>query len=77
MWFPNDPRQTPASRFLDEVVEAGYDWVELGPFGYLPTDPVVLKRELALGTWQAIYLIEHRTRPHRREIVLEFAGTIS
>jgi len=37
----------------------------------------VLKRELALGTWQAIYLIEHRTRPHRREIVLQFAGLTS
>jgi secondary thiamine-phosphate synthase enzyme len=34
----------------------------------------VLKRELALGTWQAIYLIEHRMRPHRREIVLQFSG---
>ena len=34
----------------------------------------VLKGELTLGTWQAIYLIEHRTRPHRREIVLQFAG---
>jgi len=34
----------------------------------------VLKSELALGTWQAIYLIEHRVRPHRREIVLQFAG---
>jgi secondary thiamine-phosphate synthase enzyme len=34
----------------------------------------VLKGELALGTWQAIYLIEHRSRPHRREIVLQFAG---
>ena len=34
----------------------------------------VLKAELALGTWQAIYLIEHRARPHRREIVLQFAG---
>ena len=29
-----------------------------------------------LGTWQAIYLIEHRFRPHRREIVLQFIGTI-
>jgi inosose dehydratase len=47
VWFPDDPRQTPASRFLDEVVEAGYEWIELGPYGYLPTDPVVLKRELA------------------------------
>jgi secondary thiamine-phosphate synthase enzyme len=34
----------------------------------------VLKGELALGTWQAIYLIEHRSRPHRREIVLQFIG---
>jgi secondary thiamine-phosphate synthase enzyme len=34
----------------------------------------VLDGDLALGTWQAIYLIEHRARPHRREIVLQFAG---
>jgi secondary thiamine-phosphate synthase enzyme len=34
----------------------------------------VLKGELALGTWQAIYLIEHRRQPHRREIVLQFVG---
>jgi secondary thiamine-phosphate synthase enzyme len=34
----------------------------------------VLRGALALGTWQAIYLIEHRTRPHRREIVLQFIG---
>jgi secondary thiamine-phosphate synthase enzyme len=34
----------------------------------------VLDGELALGTWQAIYLIEHRGRPHRREVVLQFAG---
>ena len=34
----------------------------------------VLKGELMLGTWQAIYLIEHRRHPHRREIVLQFAG---
>jgi secondary thiamine-phosphate synthase enzyme len=35
----------------------------------------VLNGKLALGTWQAIYLIEHRIRPHRREIVLQFAGS--
>ena len=28
-----------------------------------------------LGTWQAIYLIEHRDRPHTREIVLHYLGT--
>jgi secondary thiamine-phosphate synthase enzyme len=36
----------------------------------------VLGSELALGTWQAIYLIEHRARAHRREIVLQFVGAI-
>ena len=30
---------------------------------------------LGLGTWQAIYLAEHRARPHRREITLQFVGT--
>lgn len=34
----------------------------------------VLSGKLALGTWQGIYLIEHRTRPHRREVVLQFVG---
>lgn len=34
----------------------------------------VMKRRLMLGTWQAIYLIEHRARPHAREIVLQFIG---
>jgi secondary thiamine-phosphate synthase enzyme len=29
-----------------------------------------------LGVWQAIYLIEHRDRPHRREIVLHFVGSM-
>ena len=29
---------------------------------------------LGLGTWQGIYLIEHRFRPHQREIMLQFIG---
>jgi secondary thiamine-phosphate synthase enzyme len=28
----------------------------------------------ALGTWQGIYVAEHRARPHRREVVLQFVG---
>jgi thiamine phosphate synthase YjbQ (UPF0047 family) len=27
-----------------------------------------------LGTWQGLYLFEHRDRPHRREIVLHVMG---
>jgi secondary thiamine-phosphate synthase enzyme len=35
----------------------------------------VIDGRLALGTWQGIYLIEHRARPHRREIVMQAVGT--
>lgn len=31
--------------------------------------------DLALGTWQGIYVAEHRATPHRREVVLQFCGT--
>ena len=30
---------------------------------------------LALGTWQGIYLFEHRTAPHRRTVVVHVIGT--
>lgn len=29
---------------------------------------------MALGTWQGVYLFEHRRRPHRREVVLHLIG---
>ena len=30
---------------------------------------------MLLGTWQGIYVVEHRDRPHRREVVLHYLGT--
>jgi inosose dehydratase len=47
VWFADDPLQTPWQRFLDEVAEVGYEWLELGPYGYLPADPARLADELA------------------------------
>ncbi len=46
VWFADDPKQTPWERFLDEVAESGYKWIELGPYGYLPNDPTRLAEEL-------------------------------
>lgn len=46
VWFASDSRQLPWQRFLDEAAQAGYEWIELGPYGYLPTDPAALHREL-------------------------------
>lgn len=30
---------------------------------------------LRLGTWQGVYLAEHRRAPHRREVILQFVGS--
>jgi inosose dehydratase len=46
VWFANDPRQTPWERFLDELADVGYQYLELGPYGYLPTDPERLRDEV-------------------------------
>ncbi|HKI18950.1 MAG TPA: sugar phosphate isomerase/epimerase [Isosphaeraceae bacterium] len=46
VWFASDPRQIPWQRFLDEIALAGYEWTELGPYGYLPTDLSLLRGEL-------------------------------
>jgi secondary thiamine-phosphate synthase enzyme len=35
----------------------------------------VIDGKLTLGTWQGIYVVEHRARPHRRKIVLQFVGS--
>jgi inosose dehydratase len=46
VWFPDHASQPPWDRFLDEVAEAGYRYVELGPWGYLPTEEDRLRTEL-------------------------------
>ena len=35
----------------------------------------ILTGRLALGQWQGIYLVEHRDRPHRREVLINLYGT--
>jgi len=34
----------------------------------------VVEGRMALGTWQGIYLIEHRTKPHTRQLIVAFVG---
>lgn len=47
VWFADDPRQTPWTRYLDEAAQTGVAWTELGPYGYMTTDAGELERELA------------------------------
>jgi inosose dehydratase len=46
VWFPENEKQMPWERCLNEMAEAGYEGIELGPWGYLPNDYEKLKEEL-------------------------------
>src|SRR4051795_3373569 len=65
VWFPQDDQQTPASRFLDEVAAAGYEWIEIGPYGSLPADSAELLAELDAHSLKvsAGTVFEHLHRP--------------
>ncbi len=52
--YPDDPNNPPWSRVLDEIALAGYACIELGPYGYLPTDPDRLRREYSSRGLQAV-----------------------
>lgn len=73
--------------FFRKLVPEGMDWVVHDAEG--PDDmPAHIKSALTqvsvgipvsggapvLGTWQGLYLFEHRTRPHRRQVVLHLIG---
>jgi secondary thiamine-phosphate synthase enzyme len=73
--------------FFRRLVPEGMDWVVHDAEG--PDDmPAHIKSALtqvsvgipvvggrpALGTWQGLYLFEHRARPHRRQVVLHLMG---
>ena len=46
VYYPDSNRITPEA-YLDELAAAGYRATELGPFGFLPTDPSALSDALA------------------------------
>jgi inosose dehydratase len=65
VWFSTDPEQLPADQFLREVVEAGYGWIELGPYGYLPKHPAELQDKLDAYDLRVLAgtVFEHLHRP--------------
>jgi inosose dehydratase len=81
VWFADDPRQMPWQRFLDEVVAAGYRWIELGPYGYLPSDPDRLRTELddrglrvSAGT---VFTALHRDGPGEWEATWAYVAEVA
>ena len=69
------PADDPDSRWMTHRAEGPDDMPAHLKAALLPVSlsiPVAEGR-LALGTWQGIYLWEHRTRPHRREVAAHLA----
>jgi len=79
--------QTDLREFFRRLVPEGMDWLVHTTEG--PDDmPAHIKSALTqnsigvpvgrgallLGTWQGLYLFEHRARPHRRQVVLHLVG---
>lgn len=69
------PADDPAMRYLRHTMEGPDDMPAHIKAAMMPVSlniPVTTGR-MALGTWQGIYLFEHRTAPHNRQIAAHFA----
>jgi secondary thiamine-phosphate synthase enzyme len=70
------PADDPSMRYLTHRQEGPDDMPSHIKAAVLPVSlsiPVTAGR-MALGTWQGIYLWEHRAAPHRRQVAAHFAG---
>nr|WP_300141644.1 sugar phosphate isomerase/epimerase [Propionicimonas sp.] len=69
VWDPKSPENPPWDRFLDDIESGGFVYVELGPYGYLPTDPGQLEDELgrrSLKMLAGTQISVMHTRSHRQ-----------
>ncbi|KQI68043.1 secondary thiamine-phosphate synthase [Loktanella sp. 3ANDIMAR09] len=70
------PTTDPAMSYLTHTYEGPDDMPAHIKAALLPVSlsiPVTAGR-MALGTWQGIYVFEHRTAPHRRNVMAHFSG---
>ena len=70
------PSDDPSMSYLQHTYEGPDDMPAHIKAAMMPVSlsiPVISGR-LVLGTWQGIYLFEHRNRPHRREVVVQITS---
>ena len=70
------PSDDPSMSYLQHTYEGPDDMPAHIKASMMPVSlsiPVI-SGQLALGTWQGIYLFEHRNRPHRREVLAQFTS---
>src|SRR5690606_29292635 len=65
------PSNDPSMRWITHTLEGPDDMPAHIKAAHLPVSlqiPVVAG-EMALGSWQGIYLVEHRMKPHKRQVM--------
>ena len=72
-WVAQVAPESPTYRHQDEGPDDMPAHLRAALTGVQLSVPLIDGR-LALGTWQGIYLFEHRTRPHRRDVALHLLG---
>jgi inosose dehydratase len=73
--YADNAKNPPWPGVLTEIAKVGYRCTELGPYGYLPTDAVVLKRELAQRGLSLIagFIFQPLDEPTEANQILELA----
>ena len=69
------PADDPSMNYLIHTLEGPDDMPAHIKAALLPVSlsVPVMNGRMALGTWQGIYLFEHRSRPHQRQVAAHFA----
>lgn len=72
------PTSDPAMSYLTHTYEGPDDMPAHIKAALLPSHLAIPVRDgqLQLGTWQGIYLFEHRTAPHQRRVVAHFQASV-
>jgi inosose dehydratase len=71
------------ARVIDEMQEAGYAGTELGDWGFMPTDPAVLRRELEarnlklLASWVSVFLHDRAYHSQSEADAVRTAGLLA
>jgi inosose dehydratase len=73
--YADDPKNPAWPRVMDEISAAGYGYTELGPYGYYPTDPGVLRPEFDRRSLTVIagFVFQDLHSPEKAESVLDVA----
>lgn len=68
------PADSPNMSWMTHTLEGADDMPAHIKAALLPTSIGIPVRDgkMVLGQWQGLYLVEHRIRPHRREVFLQF-----